>query len=145
VRGVDVLYTRRAEQQAQQLRQPARRCLDQVLDDLAYRGCAALDYRLSGPSGLERLCVKHLSGPGQLRVITAFSSRTTAWIVLIGPHNRDPGTDVYAELYQLAGVSIPDIGRRRKPPCCQEDGTPPVDEVIDGMVERATALRRSRL
>jgi hypothetical protein len=40
-------------------------------------------------------------------------------------HKRDPFTDVYSQLYELAGLAEPPAAERTKPPCCgTEDGKP---------------------
>lgn len=89
------------------------------LDDLAGRGCRALAYRLSGPTPLDHMCVKHLSS--SLRVVVAFESPHRAWILLVGPHDDDDQImDIYTELYRLLGVDPRDAAGRLKPPCCDE-------------------------
>lgn len=86
-----------------------------------------MGYRLTGQHPLPSLCVKHLYGTD--RVVVAFRG-DEAWVLLVGPHaSGDRATDVYGRLYALLGFDPP-RGERRKPPCCNDDGTPPeLDEV----------------
>lgn len=123
---------------------PNRTAADRMLDDLSHRGCAALGYRLSGGDRLEHLRVKHVRG--QIRAVVAFETRTTAWVLLIGPHDdADPGRNVYSQLYELVGHDpLPDAGRR-KPPCCDpDDQVPQLDEVVViELVDRAHALAKN--
>lgn len=135
----------RAQQQIHGLRTKDRRRFDQFIQELAASGCAALSYRITGPEPLELLCVKHLVG--DLRVVVGFVS-DTAWILLVGRHRAEPGVDVYAALYDLAGLTPPpaDDGRT-KPSCCDEQsGQPPTFDVeaLEDLVTRARELRRSR-
>ncbi len=129
--------------QAALLRGPARQAYERFLDDLTHGGCAALGYRVTGPEPLPRLCVKHLRGTD--RVIVAFPDPLTAWVLLVGTHEDDPGRNLYDALYELAGVRPRLNERRTKPPCCAE-GTPPVADVdlVDELVARARALAKSR-
>ena len=140
---VQVNETRLAEAQAKAMRGSARKAYDAFLDDLAASGCLALGYRMTGPSLIERLCVKHLRGND--RAIVAFTADRTAWIVLVGPHNASsPERNVYDQLYELVGHRPPDETKRRKPSCCDEDGgAPPTheDEVI-ALSERAIKAAR---
>jgi hypothetical protein len=85
----EVLATPRADQQIRGLSRRRIREFDRFLDDLASRGCKALAYRLSGPTPVNHLRVKHLSE--SLRVVVAFQTVTKAWILLVGPTNeQDP-------------------------------------------------------
>jgi hypothetical protein len=141
-----ILETSLAARQVAGLRGPARRAYEAFLDDLTDRGCAALGYRVTGPDPLSHLCVKHLRGRD--RVVVAFETTERAWVLLVGPHDPDPGLNVYDALYALAGTRPPQAEKRTKPPCCQEaTGAPPVagDEVIDDLVRRAKAFTSSRL
>lgn len=138
----EVLRTPIAATQSAALRGPNKKALDAWLDDLAQRGCAALSYRLSGEV-VEHLCVKHIRGA--LRAVVAFTSEDTAWLPLVAPHNREPGTDVYEALYRLIGREPEPGEERSKPPCCGDatSGAPLVDEVlIDDLVRRTRALTR---
>ena len=85
--------TPRADQQIRGLSRKRTREFNRFLDDLASRGCKALAYRLSGPTPIDHLCVKHLGG--SLRIVVAFESAMRAWILLVGPHDdQDPGPAV---------------------------------------------------
>jgi len=141
----EVLATPRADQQIAALSRKQTTHFDTFVDDLAARGCAALAYRLSGPSPIDHLCVKHLRD--ELRVVVGFESPQLAWILLVGPHDeRDPALDIYAELYHLLGTEPPDAAGRAKPPCCDEiEQLPPsLGAYLDDIVARARQLRRSR-
>ena len=142
--SLEVTSTLRAQQQIAALDRTHARAFGAFLDDLARNGCAALTYRLSGPTPLSRLCVKHLRGA--LRVVVAFESPRRACILLIGPHDTDPGRDVYAELYALLGTALPDGAGRSKPPCCGEDGTPPPNfgDTIADLIIRSAGRRGPR-
>jgi hypothetical protein len=140
--ATSTLITERAAQQASQLRKNERKSYDRFLLTLRARGCASLNYRLSGDDLLSKICVAHLSG--SLRVVVAFSAHNVATILLVGPHNnQDPFMDVYSQLYELAGLTEPPTAQRTKPPCCgEEDGKPPVSdsELLADLVARARQL-----
>jgi len=140
--ATSTFVTERAAQQIGRLRKKERRSYDQFLLALRARGCASLNYRLSGDDLVSKVCVAHLSGV--LRVVVAFSSRKVATILLVGPHdNKDPFMDVYSQLYELAGLTEPPSVERAKPPCCEEeDGSPPVadGELLADLVGRARQL-----
>jgi hypothetical protein len=141
----EVLATPRAEQQAAGLSRRRSNKFNAFLDDLAARGCKALAYRLSGPTPLDQICVKHLAD--SLRVVVAFESPGRAWVLLIGPHDdHDPVLNVYAELYRILGVEPPDAAGRTKPPCCDEvEELPPVlGSALTDILDRATEIRRTR-
>jgi hypothetical protein len=74
---VEVVATRRAQQQVEALDRINTRAFTAFLDDLSINGCAALAYRLTGPVPLSRLCVKHLRGAH--RVVVAFESPQRAF------------------------------------------------------------------
>jgi hypothetical protein len=140
--ATSALVTERAAQQVGQLRRKERRSYDQFLLDLRARGCAALNYRLTGDDLLSKVCVAHLAGA--LRVIVAFPSHNVATILLVGPHaDQDPFVDVYSQLYELAGLAEPPAGKRTKPPCCGAgDGRAPTldGEVLADLLDRARQL-----
>lgn len=95
--------------------------------DLARRGCAAGDYRLTG-TGVDRLCCTHLKRiGGNWRVIFGFPSADEIAMVSIGRHDDRKGRDVYADLYGAIGLPAAPKGRRTKPPCCDEEGEGAVD------------------
>jgi hypothetical protein len=51
-------------------------------------------------------------------VLVAFSVHKVATILLVGPHDdRDPFMDVYAQLYELAGLTEPSSA---EPDSCRE-------------------------
>ncbi|MFH9348173.1 hypothetical protein [Kitasatospora sp. NPDC017646] len=112
--------------------------------DLEQRGCGALDYRLTGPAPVDRMCVKHLFG--NLRAIVAFDGDGTAWIVMVGPHDeQDPERNVYARLWKLIGLDAPPEGKRTKPRCCSAAGLAPMDEgTVQDLVDRCRDLARRR-
>jgi hypothetical protein len=147
VQGVptEVVATPRADQQIAELDRAHTKALDDFLDDLAAQGCKALGYRLSGPTPVDHICVKHLRGT--LRVVVAFEKPGLAWILIVGSHNdRDPAMNVYVELYRLLGVEPPDSAVRDKPPCCDEstDLPPTLGDAVTEFVERAAKVRRTR-
>lgn len=130
-----------AQRQIAGLRGPRRKAFDAFVTTLVNDGCRALAYRLTGGEPLPRLCVQHLRAKD--RVVVAFEG-LSAWVLLVGPHDEgDRRADVYAALYQLAGVDPPELPRT-KPPCCDEDDQPPaVDgQVLDDLVRRARSLHR---
>ena len=140
--ATSTLTTERAAQQVDQLRKKERRSYDQFLLALRARGCASLNYRLSGDGLLSKICVAHLSGP--LRVVVAFPAPNVATILLVGAHDdQDPFVDVYSQLYRLAGLTEPPTAGRIEPPCCgEEDGKAPLpdSELIADLVGRARQL-----
>ena len=143
--SVEVIATRRAQQQIAALDRAHTRAFTAFLDDLSLNGCAALAYRLTGPVPLSRLCVKHLRAA--LRVVVAFEPPQRACVLLVGPHNAaDPGLDVYAELYEFLGAAPPDGASRTKPPCCDDDGQPPGlgDDLADLIISAARQRRTRR-
>jgi hypothetical protein len=110
----EVLATQRADQQIAALDRRQTTHFNTFVDDLAARGCAALAYRLSGPTPIDHVCVKHLRD--ELRVVVGFESSNRAWILLVGPHNdQDQEFNIYTELYRLLGVQPPDAAGRTKP------------------------------
>jgi hypothetical protein len=143
--SVEVTVTRRAQQQISALDRAHTRAFAAFLDDLSLNGCAALAYRLTGAVPLGRLCVKHLRAA--LRVVVAFESPQRACVLLVGPHDaKDPGLDVYAELYELLGTVPPEGASRAKPPCCDDGGRPPGlgDDLADLIVSAARQRRTRR-
>lgn len=112
---VEVIATPRAQRQIAGLDRRHARAFEGFLDDLAARGCKALGYRLSGPTPVDHMCVKHLRGT--LRAVVAFEGPRRAWVLLVGPHDdEDPVLNVYAELYRLLGADprrLPGVTSRR--------------------------------
>lgn len=135
----EVLATPLAERQIRGLRGPTRAALKTFTGDLARRGCAALDYRLTGES-IERLCVHHLRG--RWRVVVAFDAAPAVWVVLVAQHTSDPASNVYDLLYALSGQRPEPDQRRTKPACCDDDGDPPwaEEELIASLTRRTRQL-----
>ena len=79
---VEVVATRRAQQQVEALDRTNTRAFTTFLDDLSLNGCAALAYRLTGPVPLSQLCVKHLRAA--LRAVVAFESPQRAAVLADG-------------------------------------------------------------
>lgn len=132
-----------ADKQRKRLRKSTADRFEQWLSQLESEGCRALGYRLEGDL-IDHLCVRHIHGAW--RVVVAFRSSTDAVVLLIGEHaNDDPGADVYSTLYELAGLHTAPVGKRTKPPCCDNAGNPPdlIDQV-DWLFERARRLARGR-
>lgn len=95
--------------------------------DLADRGCAAGDYRLTG-TGIDHLCCTHLKRvTGNWRVIFGFAGEDEIAILRIGQHDERKGRNVYEEIYGALGLPAPPKGQRRKPPCCDEAGEGEID------------------
>jgi hypothetical protein len=144
--SVEVIATRRAQQQIEALDRTHARAFAAFLDDLSNNGCTALAYRLTGPVPLSHLCVKHLRAA--LRVVVAFESPQRACVLLVGLHAAaDPGLDVYAELYELLGTAAPGGASRTKPPCCDDSGQPPPglsDDLADLIISAARQRRTRR-
>ncbi|MFF5082413.1 hypothetical protein ACFY36_35660 [Actinoplanes sp. NPDC000266] len=93
---------------------------------------------------MERLCDKHLGG--RLRVIVAFESEQTAWLLLVADHDdSDPDVNIYAELYRLVGHEPEPSEKRTKPPCCGKDGdAPALGQAAEDLALRATEIRKTR-
>lgn len=137
----EVKATAIAVRQIAELRGARRRAYERFEQDLARQGCKALSYRLTGGPLLASFCVKHLYGTD--RALVAFSD-DKAMVLLVGPHAAgDAAADVYSILYELAGVPPPSQARK-KPPCCQDSGSPPtIDEIAtDELFQRGRALRQ---
>jgi len=112
--SVKIFRTPRADQQLRSRPKGDQRKVIGFLRDLEANGCAALSYRLTGSDPLERLCDKHLGG--RLRVIVAFESQQTAWLLLVADHDdSDPDFNIYAELYRLVGHEPESSEKRTKP------------------------------
>jgi hypothetical protein len=141
----EVVATPRAEQQIDGLSRKQSRVFTDFLNHLAADGCRALAYRLSGPTPLDHMCVRHLSGA--LRVVAAFEAPQRAWILLVGPHDdHDEVLNVYAELYRLLDIDPLETAGRSKPPCCEEaDELPPIlGTTLTEILDRAARMRRTR-
>jgi len=73
-----------------------------------------------------------------------FPDEESVVIALVGEHARGSSDDVYGTVYELLGIDEP-TAKRTKPPCCEEDGGPPVDpELFDRMLRAAARLQRRR-
>ncbi|WP_433376696.1 hypothetical protein ACQPZX_08315 [Actinoplanes sp. CA-142083] len=142
--SVKIFRTPRADQQLRSRSKGDQKKVIAFLRDLEANGCAALSYRLTGSDPLERLCDKHLGG--RLRVIVAFESEQTAWLMLVADHDdSDPDFNIYAELYRLVGHEPEPSEKRTKPPCCGEDGTAPaLGQAAEDLALRATEIRKTR-
>jgi hypothetical protein len=131
----EVKATPIAARQIAALRGPRRKAFETFVRALAVEGCTALGYRLTGAEPLPQLCVKHLRGSD--RVVVAFEDEI-AWGLLVGPHAEgDRRANIYASLYELVDLARPRLPRT-KPPCCDEDGEPPVldEKLLDQLVRR---------
>jgi hypothetical protein len=139
-----IFRTRRADQQLRSRRKDEQKKVIAFLRDLEANGCAALSYRLTGADPLERLCDKHLGG--RLRVIVAFESQETAWLLLVADHDdSDPDFNIYAELYRLVGHEPEPSEKRAKPPCCGDDGSAPaLGRTAEDLAMMASELRKTR-
>lgn len=89
------------------------------------------------------MCCRHLYGND--RLLVAWPAADHAVVLLAGPHNTK-ADDIYDQLLEAVGIEAPD-DERAKPACCDEDGSPPVDEEAATEVADAvgrTARRRQR-
>lgn len=122
------------------LRGKARKSFDAAVERLAVEGCAAGDYRLTG-ADIEHICAVHLYG--RHRALVAFPDTESVVVLLVGEHVADdPDLDVYRSLYRLLDLPEPSA-KRTKPPCCREDGEPPVDaDLLDRFRKAAMDLSR---
>lgn len=133
-----VSLTPTARRQADALRGKAAAAYGEFVERLAVEGCAAADYRLTGDT-VNRICALHFYA--RYRALVCFPEEDHIVVVLIAEHDRG-SKDVYGALYELLGISRP-TGKRSKPPCCGEDGEPPVDlELLDRLVTAVKGLRR---
>lgn len=110
--------------------------------ELEREGCAAADYRLVGAVA-DRICSVHLYG--NWRALVGFPADDEVAVLIVARHDASrAASDVYRRLYRQLGVGYPSE-TRAKPPCCEEDGAPPVDlALVDRFVEGAKRLRRER-
>jgi hypothetical protein len=137
----EVWRTPIGEQDYRRLRADVKRVVDAKEKALAREGCAAADYRLSGDLA-DRFCSLHLVR--DWRIVVGFPSPSEVAVLLIGRHARGLGRDVYGRLYRGLGISIPSA-QRKKPPCCDETGTAPVDsEALDSIVAATKTLAQRR-
>lgn len=130
----DVRLTETADRQLRALRGDRRKSALSVLNELEHQGCRAAGYRLTGDT-LDRICCRHLYASH--RMLIMWEDDDHAIVVLIAQH--DGGTaDVYATLIEALDLEVPQAART-KPPCCGDDGLPPVDEELVNAV--ADAIR----
>ncbi len=78
-------------------------------------------------------------------MLLVWSAEDRATVILVGPHNGS-SNDVYAALNDALQLDVSEA-ERRKPPCCDDEGHPPVDEgsaqdVADAIRQAARNLRR---
>jgi len=137
----DVWWTPTAAASARTLDKPIADAVDRAQAELEQAGCAAADYRLTGEV-LERICVIKL--PYDYRMLIAFPSEQEVAVLLVGRHVRSPTLDIYTRLYQALGLEAP-TSERTKPPCCEEQDEPPVDDaLVDRFRDGVKRLRRER-
>ena len=108
------------------------------------RGCEAGGYRLAGVV-LSHLCCRHLYATD--RMIIAWPAADHAVVIAVSPHDRSD-SDVYVTLLVALDRDVP-AAEREKPPCCDEEGLPPVDpesasEIADALQRLARVRRRTR-
>lgn len=124
-----------ALEDAKQVPVVLRSSLTGIIGRLADEGCRAADYALSGPPPWPHLCAAHFD---IWRVIVAFPTDDEVAIVKIARH--DPASDPYREIAEDLGIPL-STEPRKKPPCCEPDGTPPVDpELVDNVQAAFAAL-----
>src|SRR5260221_331595 len=105
------------------------------------KACLAVDSGFT-EEVVNRICSAHLYG--NYRALICFPDEGSVVIALVGEHSRGSSDDVYGAVYELLGIDEP-IGKRTKPPCCDEAGGPPVDsELLDRMLRAAARLQRRR-
>ena len=115
-----------------------------TIGELEVRGCEAAGYRLAGGQ-LEHVCCRHLHGAD--RMLTVWPDETRAIVVLVAPHGQGAG-DVYEQLLEALDLEMPGDARE-KPPCCDDEGEPPLDAdlaqgIADAVDRRARSQRRRR-
>jgi hypothetical protein len=136
---VRVSETATAHRQASALRGKVADSYDAALVRLEAEGCAAADYRLTGVV-VDRICALHLYG--SYRALICFPEGDRVVVALVAEHARGTAGDAYGSLYAMLGIAEP-TERRTKPPCCGDDGEPPVDpEVADRLFLAAKKLLR---
>lgn len=121
-----------------------RRPVADAIRRLAYEGCHAAGYALSGPHPWPGLYSVHIE---DWRILVTFPTPHEVTVVKIARHSDD--SDPYAEVAAELGIPV-STSPRTKPPCCQPDGEAPVDDTIAAQIEDAYArlsrknLRRRR-
>ena len=89
---------------------------------------------------LDHICSRHLYADD--RMLVAWLAEDHAVVLAVGRHDRS-SNDVYALLLESLELEVPDDARE-KPPCCDDDGMPPVDTGIAGAIADAVDQRRRR-
>lgn len=115
-----------------------------TIGELENRGCEAAGYRLAGDE-LDHICCRHLYGED--RLLTVWPSDEHAVVIVVAPHLGSAG-GVYDQLVEALGIEMP-ASERAKPPCCDEEGEPPVDAevanaIADAVEQSARRRRRGR-
>lgn len=137
----EVWRTPIGEQDYRKLRADVKRVVRSKEESLACEGCAAADYRLSGELA-DRFCSLHLMR--DWRMVVGFPSPSEVAVLLIGRHVSGIGRDVYGRLYRGLGITVPGA-ERKKPPCCDETGTAPVDtDVVERIAAGTKRLAQDR-
>jgi hypothetical protein len=135
----DVWRTPIGEEDYRKLRADVQQVVGSKEDALAREGCAAADYRLSGALA-DRFCSLHLMR--DWRMIVGFPAPKEVAILLIGRHIHGSHRDVYGRFYSSLGITVPSA-QRKKPPCCEETGTAPVDaDAVQRIAAGTKALAR---
>lgn len=101
------------------------------LKRLRQEGCRAAGYALSGDPPWPHICSKHIDG---WRVLVAFPADNEVAVLKIERH--DDSTDPYRNLAIDLGIAV-STAERTKPPCCDYDGSAPVDASILDSLGRA--------
>lgn len=112
-----------ADQQVRALRGRRREAALRVIGEIEGRGCDAAGYRLAG-GDLEHICCRHRYASD--RILTVWPADDRAAVLLVGPHNRKTA-GVYDQLMRALGAEVP-ADERTKPSCCDEEGSPLIDE-----------------
>ena len=81
---------------------------------------------------------------GSWRALVGFPADDEVTVLIIDRHDARAQPDVYRRLYHQLGIGHPSE-TRTKPPCCDEDGSAPVEpELVERFIEGAKRLRRKR-
>jgi hypothetical protein len=123
-----------ADRQLRALRGDRRKAALGVLNELEHLGCEAAGYRLAGEV-LDHICCRHLRGEDRMLIMWTDEDATV--VVSIARHDRG-AADIYETVLDALELEVPE-DERTKPPCCDDEGLPPVDEELADRV--ANALR----
>lgn len=129
----ELSYIGSAATDAKEVPAKLRRPVSDAIKRLAYEGCHAAGYALSGPDPWPGLCSVHVE---DWRILVTFPAPDEVTLVKIAPHADD--SDPYAEIAAELGIEA-STSPRTKPPCCQPDGEAPVDETIAARITDAYA------